>query len=259
MYGSPKFSAGVLEKSLELELFVSLVLVSQSSAYAAHHVYSMSPYAYLSSDYVTSIALFSHHIWVSAFSMLGAFVHGGIFACRDYGLGGQGDSFGRILSHKASVVSHLSWVSLWLGFHTLLVYIHNDSVSAFGGSEKQLSISPLYAQLIQEFSGKKSYGIMDYYGSFSGLSFSFLPISSPDSMAHHAISLGLHVTVLVLTKGAHSFTPVVSDTWGFSFIQSRCSQYSTGAVYRLNPLFGGAYTYLRSLHYSIYFLKLDNE
>jgi photosystem I P700 chlorophyll a apoprotein A2 len=257
VYGSPKLSAGVLEKSLELELSASLILVSQSSAYAAHHIYSMSPYVYLSSDYVTSVALFSHHIWISAFSMLGAFVHGGIFICRDYRFGGQGDLFGRILSHKASIISHLSWVSLWLGFHTLLVYVHNDSVSAFGDSEKQLSISPLYAQLIQEFSGKKSYGIMGYYGSFSGLSSSFLPIFSPDLMAHHAISLGLHVTVLILIKGALDSrgSRLLPDkyTFGYSFPCDGPGRGGTCDITSWDSMYLATFWLLNSISWSLYY------
>lgn len=34
---------------------------------------------------------------------------------------------GRILPHKGAILSHLSWICLWLGFHTLGVYIHNDT------------------------------------------------------------------------------------------------------------------------------------
>ena len=44
----------------------------------------------------------------------------------------------RILQHKEAIISHLSWVSLFLGFHTLGLYIHNDVCVAFGTPEKQI-------------------------------------------------------------------------------------------------------------------------
>ena len=43
---------------------------------------------------------------------------------------------------------HLSWVSLFLGFHTLGLYVHNDTVVAFGQPEKQILIEPVFAQFI---------------------------------------------------------------------------------------------------------------
>ena len=197
-------------RSLDLELSLSLVAVSQASAYTAQHMYSLSPYVYLPMDYVSVLSLYSHHIWVSSFCLIGAMVHGSLFLIKDYNLVAgthfSRDFVYRILSHKACIVSHLSWVSLWLGFHTLLVYAHNDIVSAFGEPEKQLSIEPIYGQLVQEFSGKTIYGItlikqvgLTYY---QGLEASFLPIGPSDLLAHHAIALGLHTTVLVLIKGA---------------------------------------------------------
>ena len=196
-------------RSLDLELSISLVAVSQASAYTAQHMYSLSPYVYLSLDYVSVLALYSHHIWISSFCLIGAMVHGSLFLIRDYHLVGthfSGDLVYRILSHKACIVSHLSWVSLWLGFHTLLIYAHNDAVSAFGEPEKQLSIEPIYGQLIQEFSGKSIYGttLIKQIGSayYQGIESSFLPIGPSDLLAHHAIALGLHTTVLVLIKGA---------------------------------------------------------
>ena len=36
--------------------------------------------------------------------------------------------------------TYLCWISLWLGFHTLLLYAHNDIVTAFGDSDKQLVV-----------------------------------------------------------------------------------------------------------------------
>ena len=51
------------------------------------------------------------------------------------------------------------------------------------------------AQLIQQASGKALYGTINYNKSF------IHPISPGDSYVHHAIALGLHITVLILLKG----------------------------------------------------------
>merc|ERR1719413_311016 len=113
-------------------------------------------------------------------------VHAGIFLIRDYSMSNSArnkDTIGRILEHKASIISHLCWITLWLGFHTLLLYAHNDAVSAFGEADKQLVLDPIYGQIIQAASGNAS------------IEQSFLPIGPADLLAHHAIALGLHTTV----------------------------------------------------------------
>ncbi|MBC6436004.1 hypothetical protein FM036_43715, partial [Nostoc sp. HG1] len=61
----------------------------------------------------------------------------------------KGNVLDRVLKHKEAIISHLSWVSLFLGFHTLGLYVHNDVVVAFGTPEKQILIEPVFAQFIQ--------------------------------------------------------------------------------------------------------------
>uniref|UniRef100_A0A453SG27 ATPase F1/V1/A1 complex alpha/beta subunit N-terminal domain-containing protein n=1 Tax=Aegilops tauschii subsp. strangulata TaxID=200361 RepID=A0A453SG27_AEGTS len=60
----------------------------------------------------------------------------------------------RMLDHKEAIISHLSWASLFLGFHTLGIYVHNDVMLAFGTPEKQILIEPIFAQWIQSAHGK---------------------------------------------------------------------------------------------------------
>ena len=95
----------------------------------------------------------------------------------------------RILAHKGAIISHLSWICLWLGFHTLGLYIHNDTIVAFGEQEKQILIEPVFGQIIQE----------SYCQSFDSF---IMPLGPGDLLAHHAIALGLHVTILILLKGS---------------------------------------------------------
>jgi hypothetical protein len=60
---------------------------------------------------------------------------------------GVGLSEERMLDHKEAIISHLSWASLFLGFHTLGSYVHNDVMLAFG-TQKQILIKPIFAQWI---------------------------------------------------------------------------------------------------------------
>jgi photosystem I P700 chlorophyll a apoprotein A2 len=50
-----------------------------------------------------------------------------------------------MLDHKEAIISHLSWDNLFLGFHTLGIYVHNDVMLAFGTPEKQIWIKPIFS------------------------------------------------------------------------------------------------------------------
>ena len=197
-------------KSLDLELSISLVVLAQASSYLAQHIYSLPAYVLIASDYVTVLTVYVHHTWIASLCILGSMVHVSIYLIRDYSLAATAvrkDIIGRILEHKASIVSHISWVTLWLGFHTLLIYVHNDAVSAFGEGDKQLILDPIYAQVVQAASGKTVYecsilSLIYSVGVYSILDTALLPIGPADLLAHHAIALGLHTTVLVLVKGS---------------------------------------------------------
>nr|AVY51805.1 photosystem I apoprotein A2 [Pyrocystis lunula] len=191
--------------SIHLQLSLALIGLSVITSVVAQHTYSLRPYPFLSYDYVTFTALFVHHLWISSILMMGGFAHASIFLVRDYSAAtytSTTDLILRLILNKASIISHLSWVCLFLGFHTLGLYIHNDSVVAFGEPEKQILIEPVFAQVLQCSSGKTLYGL-EYVQSVSTTFDSiFLPISSGDLIAHHAIALGLHVTSLICIKGS---------------------------------------------------------
>ena len=73
-----------LGKSLHLELSLGEGGSSVITSVVAEHIYSLTPYLYLSYDYITSVALYVHHSWIASFAMMGSFGHGGIFLIRDY-------------------------------------------------------------------------------------------------------------------------------------------------------------------------------
>ena len=212
-----------LNNSLHFQLSLALAALGTVTSLVAQHMYSLPPYAFIARDYTTQAALYTHHQYIAGFIMVGAFAHGAIFLIRDYDPEqNKGNVLDRVLQHKEAIISHLSWVSLFLGFHTLGLYVHNDVVVAFGTPEKQILIEPVFAQFVQAAHGKALYGMdtllsnADSVASNAGAAWLpgwldainsgdnslFLTIGPGDFLVHHAIALGLHTTTLILVKGA---------------------------------------------------------
>ena len=208
--------------SLHFQLGWHLACLGVITSLVAQHMYSMPSYAFIAKSYTTQAALYTHHQYIAGFLMVGAFAHGAIFLVRDYDPeANKNNVLSRMLEHKEALISHLSWVSLFLGFHTLSLYVHNDVVVAFGTPEKQILIEPVFAQWIQASHGKLLYGFDSLLSNpdsiaqtgaawlpgwldaiNSGTNSLFLTIGPGDFLVHHAIALGLHTTVLILVKGA---------------------------------------------------------
>jgi photosystem I P700 chlorophyll a apoprotein A2 len=212
-----------VNNSLHFQLGLALASLGVITSMVAQHMYSLPPYAFLAQDYTTMAALYTHHQYIAGFIMTGAFAHGAIFFIRDYIPEQNVDNvLARILDHKEAIISHLSWVSLFLGFHTLGLYVHNDVMQAFGTPEKQILIEPVFAQWIQAAQGKTLYGfnvllssnvnpavsasqsiwLPGWLSAINSNGSLFLSIGPGDFLVHHAIALGLHTTTLILVKGA---------------------------------------------------------
>ena len=76
--------------------------------------------------------------------MCRAFAHRAIYYVQDYNPAKK-TFFSQLLEYKEAIISHLSWVTLFLGFHTLGIYVHNDVNVAFGAPEKQILSEPIFA------------------------------------------------------------------------------------------------------------------
>ncbi len=213
-----------LNNSLHMQLGLALASLGTVTSLVAQHMYALPSYAFIAQDFTTQAALYTHHQYIAGFLMCGAFAHGAIFFIRDYDPEkNHGNVLYRVLAHKEAIISHLSWVSLFLGFHTLGLYCHNDAMQAFGTPEKQILIEPVFAQFIQAAHGKTAYGFEFFLSSptnpatiaskdiwlpewsnaiNSKTNSLFLTIGPGDFLVHHAIALGLHTTTLILVKGA---------------------------------------------------------
>ena len=96
--------------------------------------------------------------------MVGAFAHGAIFFVRDYDPElNKNNVLARMLEHKEAIISHLSWASLFLGFHTLGLYIHNDTVVAFGQQKNKFYLNQYLLNIFKLHLVKRFMNLMYYY------------------------------------------------------------------------------------------------
>ena len=148
-------------KSVDLQLSLAYGGSCVITSVVAQDIYSLSPYLYWIYDTLSLISNYVHHSWIASSLMMGSFVHCSLFLIRDStktGLQIRGVVY-RVLELKATILSHFCWLCLWIGFHFLCLYIHNDTIAAFGEQDKQLLIEPVFGQLLQGSSGKAFYSL----------------------------------------------------------------------------------------------------
>jgi photosystem I P700 chlorophyll a apoprotein A1 len=210
----------VLTNSWHAQLAINLAMMGSLSIIVAHHMYAMPPYPYLATDYATQLSLFTHHMWIGGFCVVGAGAHASIFMVRDYNPArNYNNLLDRVIRHRDAIISHLNWVCIFLGFHSFGLYIHNDTMRALGRpqdmfSDKAIQLKPIFAQWIQNIhtlapssTSPNSLATASYaFGGEAvtvGNKIAMMPISlgTADFMVHHIHAFTIHVTVLILLKG----------------------------------------------------------
>jgi photosystem I P700 chlorophyll a apoprotein A1 len=209
-----------LTTSWHAQLATNLAFLGSLTIIIAHHMYAMPPYPYLATDYATQLCLFTHHIWIGGFLIVGGAAHAAIFMVRDYDpVVNQNNVLDRVIRHRDAIISHLNWVSIFLGFHSFGLYIHNDTMRALGRpqdmfSDSAIQLQPVFAQWIQNihhlapgttapnalepvsyvFNG----GLLAIGGKVAAAG---IPLGTADFLVHHIHAFTIHVTVLILLKG----------------------------------------------------------
>ncbi|KAG4189216.1 hypothetical protein ERO13_A08G213450v2 [Gossypium hirsutum] len=69
----------ILTTSWHAQLSLNLAMLGSLTIVVAHHMYSMPPYPYLATDYGTLLSLFTHHMWIGGFLIVGAAAHANHF------------------------------------------------------------------------------------------------------------------------------------------------------------------------------------
>ncbi|KAL2899549.1 hypothetical protein RDABS01_024631 [Bienertia sinuspersici] len=72
----------ILTTSWHAQLSLNLAMLGSLTIVVAHHMYSMPPYPYLATDYGTQLSLFTHHMWIGGFLIVGAAAHAAILCSR---------------------------------------------------------------------------------------------------------------------------------------------------------------------------------
>ena len=210
----------VLTTSWHAQLAINLAMLGSLTIIIAHHMYAMPPYPYIAIDYPTQLSLFTHHMWIGAFCIVGAGAHGSIFMVRDYDATiNYNNLLDRVIRHRDAIISHLNWVCIFLGFHSFGLYIHNDTMQALGRpqdmfSDKAISLQPIFAQWIQGLhtaapgtTSPNSLATASYiFGGdpvVLGSKIALVPmkLGTADFMVHHIHAFTIHVTALILFKG----------------------------------------------------------
>jgi photosystem I P700 chlorophyll a apoprotein A1 len=210
----------ILTTSWHAQLSLNLAMLGSLSIIVAHHIYSIPPYPYLATDYGTQLALFTHHIWIGGFCVVGAGAHAAIFIVRDYDpRNNYNNLLDRFIRHRDAVISHLNWVCIFLGFHSFGLYIHNDTISALGRpqdifSDTAIQLQPVFAQWIQKThmlapqvtSPAESIATSITWGGNlvsvrEKVAMIPIPLGTADFIVHHIHAFTIHVTVLILLKG----------------------------------------------------------
>jgi len=92
---------------------------------------AMPPYTYLATR--TPLLLFTHHMWIGGFLLVGVAAHAAIFKVGDYDpTTRDNDLLDRVLRHRDVIISHFNGLSIFLGFHSCGLYIHNYIMRALG-------------------------------------------------------------------------------------------------------------------------------
>ena len=100
------------------------------------------------------------------------------------------------------IIAHLIWVSIALGLHSFSLYIHNDTLQAFGRPEdifhdNSIQLKPVFAGWVQSFRivsfdikmlDKKVIRITQELGT-------------ADFIVHHIHAFTIHIALLILSKG----------------------------------------------------------
>jgi photosystem I P700 chlorophyll a apoprotein A1 len=210
----------IFNTSWHAQLAVNLAIGGSVTIIVAQHMYAMPAYPYIATDYATQISLFTHHMWIGGFMICGGAAHAGIFMVRDYDPAGNNHNvLDNMLRHRDAIISHLNWVCIFLGFHSFGLYVHNDTMRAWGRpqdmfSDSAISLKPILANWIQGIHAGAAGATAPYAGAsvspiFGGdmvavggkVAMAHMNLGTADFLVHHIHAFTIHVTVLILLKG----------------------------------------------------------
>jgi photosystem I P700 chlorophyll a apoprotein A1 len=215
-------------------LSINLALIGSSSIVYGHHAITINCYSYISNDYTSMLAIFTHHMWIGGILLLGAAAHSSIFLITSTP---RSLSLLQLYSHRDILLGHLVWVNLFLGFHSFGLYVHNDTNQALASpgdlfSENSLQLSPILGRLLSLH--EPTLFTLRLLGTkvISGP----MDLCTADFLVHHIHGFTIHVTVLLMVKAClySRSTRLVPDkaTLGFRY---PCDGPGRGGTCQISP------------------------
>ena len=167
-------------------------------------------YPFCSSSYVTVLCLFYHHMWNGTFLIIGGGAHASIREIREAYLPICINSL--FTAHRDVIIGHLIWVSIYLGFHSFSLYIHNDTFQALIPSISGYSFIFISAHFIWAFSLMFLYSGRGYWQE----------LIESILWAHHKLKIMPHIQprALSISQGRavgfiHYILGGILSTWAF--------------------------------------------
>ena len=222
-------------RGFHAQLSISLAVLASLSIAFAHHGSSIPVYPYLLTDYPSVLSLFVHHMWIGGFLTIGAAGHGGLHLLED----NKDLKFSEIICHRDIITGHLIWVSMFLGFHSFGLVIHNDTLEALGLSFKFqdgcIPLTPVFATWIS-VCNQFTFDIKILNdGHLSWVERSY-DLGTADFLVHHIHAFTIHVTLLISCKAVlySRSSRLVSDKYLIGFLYP-CDGPGRGGTCQISP------------------------
>ncbi|KAL2224162.1 UNVERIFIED_CONTAM: Photosystem I chlorophyll a apoprotein A1 [Sesamum indicum] len=175
----------ILTTSWHAQLSLNLAMLGSLTIVVAHHMYSMPPYPYLATDYGTQLSLFTHHMWIGGFLIVGAAAHAAIFMVRDYD---PTTRYNDLLDRDVLKIC-------------FQIPLYNYNPFLLNGYKNTHALAPGATAPGATASTSLTWGGGDLVAVGGKVALLPIPLGTADFLVHHIHAFTIHVTVLILLKG----------------------------------------------------------
>lgn len=187
------------QKAWHPQFSINLATYASCCIAFAHHIYAIPMYPFCSSSYVTVLCLFYHHMWNGTFLIIGGGAHASIREIREAHLPICINSL--FTAHRDVIIGHLIWVSIYLGFHSFSLYIHNDTFQALRRPEdifhdNSIQLKPVFFTITARLNLQPYIFVLD-----KKLICITLELATADYIVHSIHAFTIHAMLLILSKG----------------------------------------------------------
>mmetsp|Transcript_4772 Transcript_4772/g.11849 ORF Transcript_4772/g.11849 Transcript_4772/m.11849 type:complete len:633 (-) Transcript_4772:8-1906(-) len=227
-----------LLSSWHTQLSIGLLLLATFSFLHSHNIYAAPVYQFLACDYPCQLSLYTHHIWIGGFLMVGCGAHASIALVTDLKPSQTPSLFYKVLAQRDILIGHLIWVVIFLGMHSFGLYIHNDTLQALGRpedtfSDTSLQLKPIFASILGFASSSSD---NDFHAVGTRIISVRSSLGTADFMIQHIHAFTIHTTALILIKGTlySRSSRLVSDKHRLGF-RYPCDGPGRGGTCQISP------------------------